>query len=69
MKTYKTYKRYDIEQINEARRLSGLKKIISEHRVCLRCDRKFVSEGIHNRLCDSCRDVSVSGFVYSVQSY
>ncbi len=69
MSKYKISKRYDIDQINEARRLSGLKEIISQHRVCLRCDTKFVSEGIHNRLCDSCRDVSVSGFVYSVQPY
>ncbi|HJN03030.1 MAG: hypothetical protein QF907_05610 [Nitrospinota bacterium] len=55
MGKYKIPKRYDIGQINEARRLSGLKEIISKHRVCLRCDRKFVSEGIHNRLCDSCQ--------------
>ena len=53
----KTNKKYDIEQINQVRRLSGLKEIISGHRICLRCGRKFVSEGIHNRLCDSCRDV------------
>ncbi len=53
----KTNKKYDIEQINQVRRLSGLNKIISGHRACLRCNRKFVSEGIHNRLCDSCRDV------------
>lgn len=24
-------------------------------RDCLRCDRKFVSEGPHNRLCEGCR--------------
>lgn len=69
MNTYKIAKRYDIDQINEARRLSGLKEIIPEQRVCLNCDRKFVSEGIHNRLCDSCREVSESGFVYSLEPY
>ncbi len=48
-------KSYDIEQINEARRLSDLEKICVKKRVCLRCEEKFNSEGNHNRLCDSCR--------------
>lgn len=56
-------KRYDIEQINEARRLSGLKEIRTKTRTCLRCSRTFISEGDHNRLCDTCRKVSVSEFV------
>ncbi len=56
-------KRYDIVQINEARRLSGLKEIRTKGRRCLRCGREFVSEGDHNRLCDGCRKVSVSEFV------
>ena len=56
-------KRYDIEQINEARRLSGLKEIRTKARTCLRCGRKFVSEGDHNRLCDTCRKVRLSEFV------
>ncbi len=64
MSKYKISKRYDIEQINETRRLSGLKEIIAERRVCLRCDREFLSEGIHNRLCDSCRKDTVSALVY-----
>lgn len=55
-------KRYDIEQINEARRLSGLKEIRAKGRVCLRCGREFVSEGDHNRLCDSCRKVNVTEY-------
>jgi hypothetical protein len=25
-------------------------------RLCLRCDREFLSEGPHNRLCQSCRE-------------
>ena len=56
-------KRYDIDQINEARRLSGLKEIRTKPRTCLRCGRQFVSEGDHNRLWDTCRKVSVSEFV------
>ena len=26
-----------------------------KRRFCLRCDREFLSEGPHNRLCQSCR--------------
>jgi len=48
-------KSYDIEHINEARRLSDLEKICVKKRLCLRCEKKFNSEGNHNRLCDSCR--------------
>jgi len=46
---------YDPEELNDARRLSGLKEILLKQRVCLRCEEKFNSEGNHNRLCDSCR--------------
>jgi hypothetical protein len=28
----------------------------SQPRACLRCDRTFVSEGPHNRLCRACRE-------------
>ena len=27
-----------------------------KERVCLRCDRRFLSEGPHNRLCQTCRE-------------
>jgi hypothetical protein len=27
-----------------------------KRRDCLRCDRVFLSEGAHNRLCQSCRE-------------
>ena len=48
-------KNYDPKELNDARRLSGLKEILLKQRVCLRCEEKFNSEGNHNRLCDSCR--------------
>lgn len=51
--------RYDLETINEARRLLGLKEISSLDKECLRCSRPFKSEGDHNRLCDNCRKISV----------
>lgn len=50
--------RYDLETINEARRLLGLKEIGSLDKECLRCSRPFVSEGDHNRMCDNCRKIS-----------
>lgn len=27
-----------------------------DKRVCLRCDREFMSEGIYNRICPNCRE-------------
>ena len=29
-------------------------------RACLRCRRRFKSEGAHNRLCESCRDYATN---------
>ncbi len=51
----KVTKRYDPEQVNEVRRLLGFKEISTKQRACLRCETTFISEGIHNRLCDPCR--------------
>jgi hypothetical protein len=28
----------------------------TQRKVCLRCDREFLSAGPHNRLCQACRD-------------
>lgn len=65
MEKYKIHRRYDIGQINEARRLSGLKEIKTKRRVCLSCEKEFASEGDHNRLCDSCRKSDTIDFIYS----
>jgi hypothetical protein len=32
------------------------KTATSQQRACLRCDRRFLSEGSHNRLCQACRE-------------
>jgi hypothetical protein len=32
------------------------KTATSKQRACLRCDRTFLSEGPHNRLCQTCRE-------------
>jgi len=45
-----------LEEINEARRLCGLPELNIKRRSCLKCDRKFKSEGNHNRICKSCTD-------------
>ncbi|MCT4554665.1 MAG: hypothetical protein N4A53_08260 [Pelagimonas sp.] len=37
------------------------KKAKTKHRKCLCCRKKFKSEGIHNRLCNSCRAGYVPG--------
>ncbi len=55
MKKYKKHKGYDLEELKEARRLSGLKGLHLKQLICLRCGEKFNSEGSHNRLCDLCR--------------
>jgi hypothetical protein len=31
-----------------------------KRRLCLRCDREFLSEGPHNRLCQLCREFLVA---------
>jgi hypothetical protein len=36
----------------------GFRKTVSnerKERLCLRCDRSFLSDGASNRLCDACR--------------
>jgi hypothetical protein len=32
-----------------------------QQRNCLRCDREFLSEGPHHRLCQTCRQVIAAG--------
>jgi hypothetical protein len=29
-------------------------------RVCLRCDREFLSDGIYNRICPNCREANAN---------
>ncbi|MDR4504681.1 MAG: hypothetical protein MRK01_07815 [Candidatus Scalindua sp.] len=39
-----------------------------EKRYCLRCDKKFISEGPYNRICDKCRIANerIASSVYSI---
>jgi Zn finger protein HypA/HybF involved in hydrogenase expression len=37
-------------------------------RVCLRCDREFMSDGIYNRICPNCRESNANIAMYSNDS-
>ena len=37
-------------------------------RVCLRCDREFMSEGIYNRICPNCRESNANIAMYPSDS-
>jgi len=41
---------------NSARKAAGIKLIKPEYKDCMRCEREFVSEGPHNRMCPHCRN-------------
>ena len=43
--------------INRFREEMDLGPLIVTKRPCLRCERKFLSQGPHNRICSSCRQV------------
>jgi|TARA_Y100000310_G_scaffold279894_2_gene299297 hypothetical protein len=42
------------KDINNARQEIGMPKVVIKKRKCLKCDKKFKSFGVWNRLCDSC---------------
>ena len=44
-----------LKSINEARIAMGMPGLGFKKRDCLKCDKEFISMGIHNRLCDDCR--------------
>lgn len=44
-----------LKQINVTRKEAGIKKIKFKKIKCLKCGKKFISEGIWNRQCDKCR--------------
>ena len=37
-------------------------------RVCLRCDREFMSDGIYNRICPNCRESNANIALYPYDS-
>ena len=41
-------------QINRFRKEMGMGPIVKKKRECLGCEKQFPSDGIWNRLCESC---------------
>ena len=53
--TNKVYKNKRLlKALNNFRKESGLPDIVVKSRRCLKCDKKFTSLGIWNRLCEPC---------------
>ena len=48
--------RKQIKEVNELRSIVGLKPLEFIKRICLHCEKVFMSEGPHNRKCNSCYD-------------
>lgn len=56
-----------LEEINKARSTLGLTTITPKLRLCLSCDRKFLSETNGMRICLSCKSKQdVSGSFYEL---
>ncbi len=55
MATKAPEKKLNRESLKTARKLAGLPEANIKNRFCLKCGRKFVSEGNHNRKCERCR--------------
>ena len=53
----KTYKDRDRAYFKNRYKTYKLKKTYTE-RTCLRCRKPFKSEGMHNRICDTCRGIN-----------
>lgn len=44
-----------LEELNIFRKKCGLDLIRKKKRKCISCNRKFISEGLQNRMCRQCR--------------
>ncbi len=42
-------------EVNELRKLCGMKELTYKKRKCLKCGKSFTSEGPHNMCCNWCR--------------
>jgi len=47
----------ELREVNSTREFFSLRKIVQKERECLKCNEKFISSGINNRLCDLCNEV------------
>ncbi|MBQ09313.1 MAG: hypothetical protein CMD96_05945 [Gammaproteobacteria bacterium] len=55
MRRGETAKVIELKSVNEFRNMAGYGDLNIRERKCLKCDKKFISKGNHNRLCDSCK--------------
>jgi hypothetical protein len=51
-------KEKDPEVLNEIRAWFGLPPVSPKKVKCLKCNKRFVSLGSHNRLCDLCKETN-----------
>jgi hypothetical protein len=56
MKELSIERRKELKEAAPTRQVVGYKPIKINIRKCLKCECKFQSEGIHNRLCQDCRN-------------
>lgn len=54
---------YAQREITKARKDHGLEPLELKERTCLKCDKSFQSEHKNNRMCDTCRGYSDTGFM------
>ncbi len=52
-------KRIEATGFSAARPQTGLKEVITQTRICLKCDHEFESTGASNRICISCNGVNL----------
>lgn len=62
----KTAKKKKNNQFKKPGKARSRKK--KDKRVCLRCDREFMSDGIYNRICPNCREANANVALYVAES-
>ncbi|MDR4497344.1 MAG: hypothetical protein MRK02_05370 [Candidatus Scalindua sp.] len=60
--------RKENEPVSSHKKIRRFKSKTKKKRICLRCEKQFVSEGPYNRICDKCRlaNERIATSVYSI---
>jgi len=68
MSKYIDINRKDNECDDNHKKNNRFKTKSKKKRICLRCEKQFVSEGPYNRICDKCRlaNERIASSVYSI---
>ena len=68
MSKYIDINRKENESVDNHKKSNRFKSKSKKKRICLRCERQFISEGPYNRLCDKCRMANerIASSVYSI---